>query len=490
MHTLRPLSVCVAAAVITFSGMTVQAQQVTAPSGTVTLDSCRQMALRYNKKIKVTTSNIEQAGYLHDAAKSAYLPSLDFGFTYMLSSQQVNLLKNNAMLPTMTFDPQTQTYKPNVLIGPDGKPVIDPKTGNPVFTEVAMIPKEAMSYNTHQLMGGAFTLTQPVYMGGEIRAMDRITGYAKELAQHEHDLASQNVVYAVDEAYWLVVSLTHKKALAQGYLNLMDTLMYDVTKMYEAGVATRSDTLRVRVQVNEAQIALTKVDNGLSLSRMALAQICGLPIDTHLVPADKGISVQPDVAPPVNYNISEVYASRPELAALRTGVNIFKEKENVARAGMLPKVALVGAYSFSNPNVNNGFHRSFGGGFSIGATVMVPLWHWGGNYNKLRAARAQTTAQKLLLEDASEQVELQVNQAKYRYDEAYKTYSMTETNMASADENLRQAQLSFREGISTINDVLAAHTAWISAHSEKIDAEIGIQLCNVYLSKVLGRMKY
>ena len=175
---------------------------------------------------------------------------------------------------------------------------------------------------------------------------------------------------------------------------------------------------------------------------------------------------------------------------LRTGVRIFEEKENVARAGILPKIAIVGAYTLSNPNLNNGFHRSFGGGFTIGATLAMPLWNWGSGYNRLRAARAETAAQRLALEDACEKVELQVSQARFRYQEAYKTYAMTESNMRSADENLRQATLSFREGVGTINDVLAAHTAWLQAHSEKIDAEIGIQLCNVYLSKVLGTLKY
>ena len=70
------------------------------------------------------------------------------------------------------------------------------------------------------------------------------------------------------------------------------------------------------------------------------------------------------MAPPVNVNMTDVYANRPELAMLRTGINIFEQQENVAKAGMLPKIAVIGAYSFSNPNLNNGFHRSFGGGFS------------------------------------------------------------------------------------------------------------------------------
>ena len=67
---------------------------------------------------------------------------------------------------------------------------------------------------------------------------------------------------------------------------------------------------------------------------------------------------------------------------------------------------------------------------------------------------------------------------------------MTKTNLVTADENLRIARLAFREGMATSQEVLAAHTAWLKAHSEKIDAEVEVLMCDVYLSKVLGNMKY
>ena len=83
-----------------------------------------------------------------------------------------------------------------------------------------------------------------------------------------------------------------------------------------------------------------------------------------------------------------VYERRQDLASLRTGIKIFEQQEKVARAAMLPKLAVVAAWSFSNPNTINGFDKRFGGGFSVGATLQVPIWHWGGNLNKVKAARA------------------------------------------------------------------------------------------------------
>lgn len=457
---------------------------------TYSLDSCRNLAIGNNKAIRVAEEAIRGAGFDRKAAKAAYLPGLDFNAGYMYNQRTINLLSEDAKLPTMTFDPLSQTYIPNVLVGPDLKPVVDPNTGNPVFTEVAVIPKEAMSFDTHNVVAGAFTLTQPVYMGGTIKALNEITKYAEQAAIAARNSVVQDVIFGVDQAYWMVISLKEKKKLAESFVTLVDTLRYSVNAMLEEGVATRSDLLMVDVKLNEAKIALTKVENGLTLSRMNLAQICGLPVQSNMRLADEDYKPYSPAAPEISYNLTDVFARRQDLEVLRQGITVLSHREKLAMGAMLPKVAVVGAYEFSNPNLNDGFKKRFGGGFSVGATVSIPLWHWGANYNHYRATKSATNAQRLLLEDMEEKVSLQVEQAKFSFQEAFKTYDMTVANMKSAQTNLENAQFGFKEGVLTTDDVIAAQTAWLQAQSEKIDAEIGIHLCEVYLAKVLGNLNY
>ena len=347
-----------------------------------------------------------------------------------------------------------------------------------------------MSFDTHNVFLGALTLTQPVYMGGQIKALNEITKYAEQAAIAARNSVVQDVIFGVDQAYWLVVSLKEKKKLAESFVTLVDTLRYSVNAMLEEGVATRSDLLMVDVKLNEAKIALTKVDNGLTLSRMALAQLCGLPVQSEMRLADEDYKSYSPSVPEFNYNLNDVYAKRQDLEVLRQGISVLSEREKLTMGSMLPKVAVIGAYEFSNPNFNNGFKKRFGGGFSVGATLSIPIWHWGENYNRYRAAKSATNAQRLLLEDLEEKVSLQVEQAKFSFQEAFKTYDMTVSNMKSAQANLENAQYGFKEGVLTTDDVIAAQTAWLQANSEKIDAEIGIHLCEVYLSKVLGNLIY
>ena len=455
----------------------------------VSLDSCRAMALQNNKTIRMAEEGIRGAGFERKAAFAGYLPSIDFNGGYMYNQRQIELLGADAKLPTMSFDPATQQFKYNILTTPDGSPVLDPASGNPIPTQVAVIPKEAMAYDTHNVVAGAFTLTQPIFMGGMIKALNDITEYAENAAKAMKNNAVQDVIYGVDQAYWLVVSLKEKQRLAKGFVNLVDSLNYSVGALLEEGMATRSDKLTVEVKLNEARIALTKVENGLTLSRMALAQVCGLPVNEQFTLADEGLSSLAATPAPQLLDMEDVYSARQDLEVIRQGINVLKSREKLAMGAMLPKIAAVGAYSFSNPNVIHGFEKSFGGGFSVGATISIPLWNWGRDYNHYRATKAATNAQSLMLEDLEEKVSLQVSQARFSFDEAIKTYEMTISNMEKADENLRSARLGFKEGVLTTDDVIAAQTAWLQAHSEKIDAEIGIRLCDVYLSKVLGTLR-
>ncbi|ROT18694.1 TolC family protein [Muribaculaceae bacterium Isolate-110 (HZI)] len=471
-------------------GMSQEPGPVVAEGSTLTLAQCRDLALGNNKNLRRGAEELRAAGYQKKEAFAAYLPSIDFAGGYMYNQKELSMFDSDQLLPVKTFNLEKQGYEFNVVKNPmTGEPI---KVGGQFVPEqVAYLPKEALTYDIHNVFFGAVTLTQPIFMGGKIVAMNKITGYAEELAKSRLDYSVTDVIYAVDAAYWQVVSLKAKQQLAESYVNLLDTLSHNVSLMIKEGVATRSDQLTVDVKLNSARVDLTKVNNGLVLSRMALAQVCGLPLDTRFSLADEDaprVTTPAVIADDTPIDMQEVYSRRNDLRQLELGVKIYEQKAKVLRSEMMPNLALVGAYSFSNPNLYDGFKNKFNGQFSVGAMLTIPIWHWGGNYNKYRAAKAQTNAMRMELDNAKEMIDLQVRQATYKADEALKTRRMTEVNLAKADENLRCADLGFRDGVMTVDNVMEAQTAWLKAHSENIDAAIDVYLCDVYLSKVLGTL--
>ncbi len=463
---------------------------LTTSSQVVTLDSCRHMALQNNKEIQQASLAIEKAGYQRKEAAAAYLPQFDLSAGYIYNSRKVSLIKEDQMLPTKSFNLQTGTYDYNLVIDPRTGAPLQLENGQYVPSTVALLPKSGLTYNIHSLMGGALTVTQPIYMGGKITAMNQITDLAQQLAHEMRESKVEDVIYNVDAAYWQVVSLCAKQKLARSYVELVQKLDNDVKVMVGEGVATRANQLAVDVKLNEANVDLTKVDNGVTLSRMLLAQLCGLPVNTMMTLADEGRNELDMTLAPSQFNLDEVYNKRHDVRSLELATKIYDQQVKVARSEMMPKLAAVAAVHATNPNSYDGFENRFGAAFSVGAMLKMPLWHWGGLSNKVKAAQVEANVKRLELDDAKEKIALQISQAAFSYQEAFKTYEATKANLSQADENLRIAGIAFKEGMGTVDEVLAAQTAWLKANSEKIDAEINVQLTHEYLAKVMGTLSY
>lgn len=469
----------------------------------LSLDSCRTLAIANNKEIRISQEKIKSAHYQKKAAFTNYLPNISATGGYMRSQKELSLLSNAqksalgsigsqmssamqngiqgllAQMPELTQDPQFM----GIIQALSSTDVATPfnKLGNSLV--------DAFRTDTRNIYAGGITLTQPLYVGGKIRAYNKITKYAEQLARQQHNTDLQDVILSTDQAYWQVVSLASKKKLAENYLKLLEKLESDINKMLTEGFATRSDELSVKVKVNEAEMVLTKVEDGLSLSKMLLCQLCGLDLSKPITLKDEEVedlSLTP--AATKDINMEAVYSTRPEIRSLELANQIYRQKINVTRSEYLPSVALMGSYTATNPSVFNGYEKKFKGMWNIGIMVQVPVWHWGEGIYKVKAAKAEARITQYQLDDTKEKIELQVNQSAFKVNEAAKKLIMANKNLEKADENLRCANLGFKEGVITASNVLEAHTAWLSAQSEKIDAQIDVKLTEVYLQKALGQL--
>jgi outer membrane protein TolC len=259
--------------------------------------------------------------------------------------------------------------------------------------------------------------------------------------------------------------------------------------MIKEGVATRSDGLSVSVKVNEAEMAMLKVSDGLTLSKMLLCQLCGIPVDEQIVLAEEETDNLETVEVTPQADFQQAMENRPELKMLQNMVDMGKQTTNILKAGNLPQVLLTGGYMVSNPNVFNGFEKKFAGVWNVGVLVRVPIWNWGDVAYKVRAAKGATTIATLQKEEAREKIELQVNQSAFQVSEANKKLEMAKASIERANENLRTANLGFSEGVISSTTVMEAQTAWLQAQSQKIDAEIDVKLSQVNLQKALGTLQ-
>ena len=463
----------------------------------LSLDSCRQMALRNNKQLGVSKLKQDVAENLRKSARTKYLPHVSAIGTYQHTSEEVSILNDvqKAALGGLgTSFAQTfqQSLGPAMaLMQPQTQQLLGQTVGQAsgLLNEFGQKIIDAFRTDTRNIFAGSVLLTQPLFMGGSIIAINKMADISEQMAKNSMDARRHATLYQIDQAYWQVVSLHHKKQLAESYLELVKKFDSDVHKMIEEGVATRSDGLSVDVKVNEAEMTLTKVNDGLVLSRMLLNQLCGLPLNESVTLQDEQSDNIAVVELKPQLDVEQAVSNRPELKMLQNTVDLTKQATNVLKAGNLPQVLLTGGYAVSNPNLLNGFEKKFGGYWHVGVMVRVPIWNWGDVMYKVRASKGATAIANLELAEAREKIELQVNQVTFKVDEANKKLTMAQKNILRADENLRTANLGFQEGVISPTVVMEAQTAWLQAQSQKIDAEIDVKLSQVDLQKALGTLE-
>ncbi len=447
------------------------------------LDSLRARAVSNNKSLLMAEQKKVAASYTHKSAKTNYLPKVSATGAYMYTSREMSLLS----------DEQKHTLS-NIGTGLSAMvPDLAPMSSQLNSAGQGLV--DALHTDTRNAGIVAVTLTQPIYMGGKIRAYNKITEYAEQASGTIYDKTLQDIIVDVDEAYWNLVALHSKKKLAEGYKTLVEKLESDVEQLVKEGMATKADLLSVKVKVNEAGVTLIQVNNGIELSRMNLCRICGLdmdePIDvednmdnkTSIADFDDNVDMSNQSA---DYMVQQAEGNRKELQALELQNKIYDEKIKLARAEYLPKVALMGGYLASNPSVFNSFERKMKGLWNVGITLNVPILTWGDRSYKVKAAKAEACMHRYETEEVKEKIELQVNQCRQKLQESQERYQTTLRSVDEAEENLRYANHGMKEGVITLSNVMEAQTAWLKAKSEWVNAQVDVRLANLYLKKAIG----
>jgi outer membrane protein TolC len=519
----------------------------------LSLDSCRALAIRNNKALQMSSLKQEAAHWQRKSALTNYFPRISAVGSYQRTSREISLLndeqKNSLStmgttmagaigqgaqqsmasfqqgLSSLMQSPEfaAMMQNPQVAAVLSQSPLLMQLLSNPTMAQQLAAPLmqqastvfngmltnmasmvdaagqnivDAFRTDTRNMTGAAVMLTQPLYMGGKIRAYDRITRLAEEAAGLQHTMEEQDLLVSVDEAYWRIIALQSKKQLAESFLETVKKLDSDVEKIIAEGMATKADGLSVKVKLNEAEVAMIQVNNGLSLSRMALAQICGLPLDSEFTLADESHDLTADditgwVDPNADLAgvVETAMGNRAEIMALDIAAQVKREQVKVARSEYLPNLALTAGYLVSNPNVYNGFEKKFGGMWSAGLMLKVPIVTWGDRIYKVRQAKAEAAIAETRVDEVREKITLQVNQNQQKLQEAKERLVAAKRSQEQADENLRIANIGMREGVIPVSNVLQAQTAWLSAHSTLVEAEIDTRLAHLYMLRALGTLR-
>ncbi len=422
----------------------------------LTLETCIEQAKANNRSIAAATKQWEAARYEARSMKANFLPSLSAGATALYADAEAALSVPGGMLP---------------VLGADGKP-----TGASAY-----FPGIDLGMRTDWIFHGGLTLEAPLYAGGKVRTGYRMACIGTELAAQQRRLTEQEVVVATSQAYADVLRARELRQVAQRYHDLLEALLHNVTSARKHGMKPQNDVLRVQVKVNESALQLRRAENGLRLATMNLCHLTGHRLTERIEVTDELPEDRTEAAPDLS--------RRPETRLLAGQRDLAEQQIRLARSERLPQVGLIGQYGYTRGLEVNGDPLFDGANFAAGVQVKIPIFHFGGRTNRLRAARAKYEQARLAEQRGDEQMQLEAVRAANNLDEATLEVELAASTLAAAEENLRLSRRRYEAGTETLSDHLEAQTLWQQACATHVEARVNAYLCHLTYRKAAGLLE-
>ena len=405
---------------------------------TLTLEQCREMALKYNKEMAAAARQTESARYTAKSYKGNFFPNFSLSGTGIYSTSDGSLGIAGGNLPTFLPD-ATGQFLPN--------------------KGFAYFPGIDLNYKIGMVYMGGIQVEQPLYMGGKIRAAYKMSLLGKEMAQLSETLTASEVIVKTEQAYAQVIKAKEMKKVADKYSAVLTELMKNVESAHKHGLKPQNDVLKVQVKLNESELNIRKADNALRLATMNLCHYIGKPLTADIRTAD----TFPEVAQDIRLQTADISA-RPEYAGVKGSFDYIHGLE------------------ISDQDLFDG------GSFSVLLNVSVPLFHFGANSNKVRAAKAKLEQARLEQENMNEQMLLELAQSVNNLDEARLESTIAERSLQQAEENMRVSRSQYDVGLETLSDHLEAQALWQQAYETKVDACFRLYLNYITYLKATGTL--
>ncbi|GHT53405.1 membrane protein [Bacteroidia bacterium] len=451
----------------------------------LSLGQCREMALQNNKSAAIAERTEDKITYESKSYFANFFPKISLSGLYLFSNSKMEKTINGNYLPTFVPDPATGQLKPNIVILPDGNPLIG-ADGNPVFKEYAYFPDMALSLRLNGLYTAGIQAEQPLYMGGKITAAYKMSLIGKEIARLNRNLTRAEIIVQTDEAYWTHLKTLELKKVALEFQKVVTELYRNVQNAYETGMKPKNDVLKVQVQVNKAELQLLQAENAIRLSRMNLCQVTGLPIMSDISIEESFDNVGNGRDAPWRVSTPNDYTARPEYSILEKQIELKNQQVKLVRSDFLPNVGLLANYGYTHGLDLNSTPLFDKTSFFAVVSVKIPVFHWGEGVNKVRAAKAEKQIMQLQRDDLHEKMNLEMTQALNRCGESELEVALTLRSLEQAEENRITSRNQYEVGLETLANYLEAQTLWQQAWMEMINAKISQQLNETYYLKATG----
>ena len=416
---------------------------ITASAQTYTLQQLKDSALQNNIAIRNAKRSIDAAQQQRKETFTKYFPTVSgtglwFNADKGMAKTELNLSEQISPELGMAL---AQSLPAEALAA----------LGNPI--SISMMKNGTIA---------GVTAVQPIFAGGQIINGNKLAKVGEDVSRLQLQLSENEVEKQTEQYYWQLISLQEKMKTIEAVEALLADIYKDVDVAVRAGVAMRNDLLQVQLRQNDVESQKVKLQNGIGIVRLLLAQYCGLNNEQFIVESTEitdGSSQQV-----IKQNCDQALLGTAEYQLLNKQIEATKLQRKMEIGKNLPTIGVGAGYNYHNLLDND---HTFG---MVFASVSIPIsdW-WGGSHAVKRKKIAQQQAEEQLV-DNSQLLKIRMQNAWNNVEEARQQLQIAQRSIEQAEENLRLNRDYYKAGTSKMSDLLEAQLFYQQSLDRRTDA--------------------
>ncbi|WP_029408115.1 TolC family protein [Thiomicrorhabdus sp. Milos-T2] len=428
--------------------------------------ACVNAALLENPEMSVSDARIKQAQGALSKAESSRLPQVTLSVTGSNSDNALNvfgmkLQQRQASLSDFGFDSATSSafgsgdysYQPDKLNHPDAHTDFDTR----------------------------IEILVPVWNGGKIGSYEDQAQSMIEAAQKGDLAVQQFLTFNVYQAYEAVHAARSYITVAKQAKETADSYVKTTHNLVEQGVVVRSEFLSAKVNQSSAEVALLKAQGQEQIAINTLKML--MSVDAS---ADVDVANRVDLELPVD-NAEELMS-----LALNNNYQLAAKRDEATSTAFAIKAAEAAYYPSFNVMLRQDWNDESlalnNGSYTIAGVVSWKITDFGVTSSSVDMAKASAAQKKSAVKSQENKLRLDVLSTWTKLQIATKQVGSSVLAVQQAGEAQKLIMKRYKNGVSTITEVLAGETQLDKARADLVSARYDVNVLKAKLLLLTGRM--
>ena len=444
-------SIILSAAFIFLNATLLPAQEDAAVS--LSLQQCVQIAVERNINVQIARINKEKSAYKISETRAALLPQVSLGGSFL----------DYFKIPV--------TILSGDLIGQPG---------------TTMPLEMSVKYNT----SANVSLNQVLYNQTALTAL-KLSKKSDDLNRLGIEKASEAMAQEVAKLYFLALTSAEQKSLIEQNIQRTQK-MTDITKtLVDNGMGKKVDYERISVSLENLYTQLSNTEALHEQQLNLIKYMLEIPTSQSILLTDSA-AMRLLPAEPVSM---DDFSNHTDIQILESQKELAKLNQKMINDGYLPSLSLTGQYAYSGMRTgfknyfNNSPENKWYGSSYIGINLSIPIFDGMEKRSKSRQAKLEYQKSTLTLDDTKEKFSVDYKNAMNNYYNNKSNVERQQQNINLAEKVYTETALRYREGLSTMSDLLQDEIGLSDAQSSYMNALYNLKDAELNIMSLNGEIK-